>query len=82
MSAIAHRELLPDPPFTRSSWLTGTTRPPRLRFLADDAEAPEPSGVSLGLLGCALLVALEHGAQKYGCIDSQERDPGPIPCWN
>src|SRR5258708_3391427 len=33
-------------------------------FLADDAEAPEPSGVSLGLLGCALLVALGAWRRK------------------
>jgi len=33
-------------------------------FLADDAEAPEPGGVSLGLLGCALLVAMGAWRRK------------------
>jgi hypothetical protein len=33
-------------------------------FLAADAEAPEPAGVSLGLLGCALLAALAAWRRK------------------
>jgi hypothetical protein len=33
-------------------------------FLADDAEAPEPNGVSLGLLGCAMLVAVAAWRRK------------------
>jgi len=33
-------------------------------FLGDDPEAPEPSSVSLGLLGCALLVAVAAWRRK------------------
>jgi hypothetical protein len=33
-------------------------------FLAADAEAPEPTGVSLGLLGCAFLAAIAAWRRK------------------
>jgi len=35
-----------------------------LAFLAADADAPEPSGISLGLLGCALLAAVAAWRRK------------------